>query len=954
VRGKLSILLVVAALTTSEAATAPGTPRIRRMVRTFDWSTGFPASYTSAVQQDADGFLWVSSPSGLILFDGTRARIVRKRISMLAQKGAADGRLLVTDVDAHTFVAKPSGFVVLDAGAPALHPNMISVALTTDDTPWRARDGIVEYLAPQGGWVSVPVPDADPLLRVYPGRGGRMYASSNATIWEVSAASGPREVAKVDYVLTLLERADGTIVAGTNQGPSPITTRVFAIAHGAVRVLYEERAARFCSVAERDDTVWIAMDTALQGIGPDGEPRGRIAPPSVPATCGQILPDREGSLWIATPRGLVQIPDPDVWAVAPPSEFALRQMVRTKDGVWATFWGSLLFVTERSGEPHVSMLPSPHYAGLCTDDDGRVWTGFRMGLLTPPMTFRPVAPSVIWDPLGCSEGRGGRRWIAAGPQSLWSVSPGESAPHLVVPLPEKAESIQAAAEDPSGVLWVAVDSRVCRVPAAQLVPGAHPAWICEETGNVDGVVDLEVMPSGDVWALTPPTARMLRRFGGRWEPHPGGATLPSGWPVAIEPSPKGGVWLVGFGYATRVRERRDLPAGWEVLETLTAWQGLTWINVSALTEDADGTLWLGADAGVVRIPAAVRARRPDPPTVALIETSVDGSRLDASLPVRLPFRRNRLEARFAAPSFRDPEGVVFRARLRAGDPWSAPSHDGAFQFVDLAPGTYDLEVAASRDRERWSAKPARLSFRVLRPWYLEPWFLSAAVIAVAGSAHLGYRLRMRRRLALERQRARIAMDLHDEVGSGLGTIAVLAGITGRADLPEERRAEVAGRIAGVSQELAHSLGDIVWSLRASSGSLDALWAQLLDRARPLFADGTPRLTVEAPEPVPSDALSLVVRRNLHLLALEALHNAARHAGASVVALRLAHDGALWRLEVEDDGRGIGPEAAPARTRRGLGLTAMRARAEDMGGTIAWESAEKGGTRVVVRFRASSG
>jgi signal transduction histidine kinase len=314
----------------------------------------------------------------------------------------------------------------------------------------------------------------------------------------------------------------------------------------------------------------------------------------------------------------------------------------------------------------------------------------------------------------------------------------------------------------------------------------------------------------------------------------------------------------------------------------------------------------------------------------------------------------RAEALFAALSFRDPTAVVFRARLHPEDSWSTPSRNGEFQFVDLAPGNYDLEVAASVDRERWSEAPARLRFRVLRPWYAEPWFLSAAAIGIAGSAHLGYRLRMRRRLALERQRTRIAMDLHDEVGSGLGTIAVLAGITGRADIPEERRVEVAGRIAGVSRELAHSLGDIVWSLRTSSGSLDALWAQLLDRARPMFAAGTPRLTIEAPDPVPGEPLSLVVRRNLQLLALEALYNAARHAGPSVVALRLVRESGSWRLEVEDDGSGIDPDAAPQRTRRGLGLMAMRARAADMGGAIVWEAVETGGTRVVVRFRTGQG
>jgi ligand-binding sensor domain-containing protein len=622
------------------------------MVRTFDWSTGFPASYTTQVQQDRAGFLWVSSPSGLILFDGTRSTIVHKETVELATTGQTGGRIAVTNLTAHTFEARPSGLIPLDADAPDQHPNHISAAVATDGTPWRARDGVVEYLTPRGTWTRVPFPTGgDPPLRAAAGREGRMYVASRSTIWVVSAASMPRAVGKVDNVLSLFQRADGTLIAGANQAPDPVTTRVFNVAGGRSRLLYEERSARLLGIAERGDSVWISMDTALQGIGPSGELRGRLAPPSLPATGGAVFADREGSLWLATPGGLVQIPDPDVWAVAPPSEFSLRQMVRSNDGVWATFWGSLLFIGNRVGEPQISILPGPHYSGLCNDGAARVWTGPHVGRLTPPMSYRPLANSEVWDPLGCNEGNAGRRWIASGTRTLWSVGPDEPAPRRVSPLPDETTFVQAVTEDRDSMLWLGVDSRVCRVPATALLAGASPPWTCEDTRLADGVNDLHAMPSGDLWALTPPPARLLRRAGGRWEDHPGFSSLPSGWPVAIEPSPKGGVWIVGFGFAMRVGERRDLPDGWEVLETLTAWQGLTWINVSALIEDADGTLWLGADAGIVRIPAHVRNRRPEPPAVALVESSVDGARLDSAAPIRLPFRRNRLEASPASITF---------------------------------------------------------------------------------------------------------------------------------------------------------------------------------------------------------------------------------------------------------------------------------------------------------------
>jgi signal transduction histidine kinase len=338
--------------------------------------------------------------------------------------------------------------------------------------------------------------------------------------------------------------------------------------------------------------------------------------------------------------------------------------------------------------------------------------------------------------------------------------------------------------------------------------------------------------------------------------------------------------------------------------------------------------------------------------VTLIEASADGRPLASDRTVGLPYRRNRLELRFAAMSYRDPTAIRYRHRSRPDEAWSAPTSSPDFRFVDLAPGRYRIEVEASLDGKRWSAASAVFAFRVLKPWYLQAWFFVVAAMTVAAILTLAFRLRVRALLRLERQRTRIAMDLHDEVGSGLGTISVLAGLVARPDVAEAQRGEFASRIATVSRELSQALGDIVWSLRPGSGTLDATWNQIVDRARPLFASGDPRLAVSAPDAVPASPLSVVARRALFLIAIEALHNAARHSGATRVTLALAREGPDWALTVTDDGRGL-ETAPPPAARRGLGLDGMRARAGDMGASIVWEQAPGGGTRVALRFRPSS-
>jgi signal transduction histidine kinase/ligand-binding sensor domain-containing protein len=938
-------LIAVALAVTAAVASAPVGVRTHRLVRVYDWTNGYPWSYTGTIEQDRRGFLWVSATSGLYRFDGTRATRVADPLG-LAPGSTAAGRVIAWTTSKRTYEATASGLTLLNEEVGMPEVSHVFVAVASDGTPWRVRKTVLQRLDSEGNWVSVIVPTApeDPVRGVSPGRQGRVYVTSRSFVWVVEQDGTVRRVAPVEYGLSVLERTDGTVVVGANHHRDTIMTRLFDVTGGVARLVYEERGARLISMAERGDKIWLSMDTALQSLGPGFAAMDRVPPPV--SAAGALVVDREGSLWVATFRGLVQIPEPDVFTVQAKRGSVTRDIARTAHGVWGTFWGELLFVSADESGLDVTQETVPHYSVLCADGAGRVWTGVGKILRLDSGGKTELFDS-RWGPESCGTGAHGRRWITSSRTDLWTVSPADALPHSV-PILLDTDGISFAAETEDGSLWLASGPRMCAARSDAVLHGKE-TWRCEDIPDGGDVFDFESTPSGDIWALTSSPGSIRRRAGGRWEVLPGSTGEVDAW-TSITPSPSGGFWLSGQGVLVRAAERTDLPAGWEILERPTVSNGMLSLNVVAVVEDADGTLWLGTDTGIQRIPADIRRRRPDPPSVELVEGWANGVPLDATSPVRLPYGRNRLEARFAALTYRDPTAVRYRVRLHDDDPWPAAGPAGHFTFVDLPPGDYDLQVVASLDGSRWSESAARVAFRVLRPWYVRPWFWGSAMIGVMLAGHLGYRLRLRRRLAMERQRTRIAMDLHDEVGSGLGTITVLAGIAGRPNLPDERRNDAASRIAAVSQELARSLGDIVWSLRASSGSLDALWDQLLERARPLFASGVPRVSFEAPDPVPDDQLALVVRRNLHLVAYEALHNAARHSGASNVVLRLARDVEGWRLEVEDDGRGIPAGQQPPSVRRGLGIEAMRARVAELNGSIAWERGAAGGTRVVVRFR----
>jgi len=303
----------------------------------------------------------------------------------------------------------------------------------------------------------------------------------------------------------------------------------------------------------------------------------------------------------------------------------------------------------------------------------------------------------------------------------------------------------------------------------------------------------------------------------------------------------------------RVEERLDLPEGFAVLERVGVWQGLPTAMIMDLIEDDDGTLWLATDMSLVKIPPAARFSKPSPPNVVPVEVSVDGRTLDPDRDIELPYRRNRLELRFAALSYREPALVRYRARIRPDEAWSRATSQPSFRFVDLAAGSYQVEVQASLDGVRWSESKRSVRVHVLLPWWRTGGFFLACGLLLVGALTVAYRIRIAQLLRLERQRTRIAMDLHDAIGSGLGSIRILAGLAERPTTPESTRAQISARIAGVADELAQSLGDIVGSLRPGSATLESLGAQLVARATPLLTGPDVEFHVQPAGPWPEMA-----------------------------------------------------------------------------------------------------
>lgn len=283
--------------------------------------------------------------------------------------------------------------------------------------------------------------------------------------------------------------------------------------------------------------------------------------------------------------------------------------------------------------------------------------------------------------------------------------------------------------------------------------------------------------------------------------------------------------------------------------------------------------------------------------------------------------------------------VVSAARL-------ATPHDGAVVVLGAVEGGV---VAGAALRIAELEEPLGMAIAERRRTLWLGTFL--LVLMVAGGASVVYRAHVAVLVGLERQRTRIAMDLHDELGSGLGSIGILSGVLSTDGLDPDQRTALAREIARTAGELGSALSDIVWSLDGRAITLGELAARLAEHGRRMFSHGSIAFTARYAPPSAGAPLSLSVRRNVALIALEALHNAARHSGARHVSLRMAGRGGVVEIVVEDDGCGLPPLAT---RRSGMGLLSMRRRAEEIGATLRWSEPPTGGTTVTLLFRLRAG
>ncbi|MGE5345525.1 MAG: two-component regulator propeller domain-containing protein [Acidithiobacillales bacterium] len=941
--------------------------------KVYGLADGLPKLRVFALAEGRDGTLWVATGGGLVRLDPAQSasRPVFRPAGVPAAAGRAVEQVFVDRAGEVWFGSGGELFridrgVALPAGLASAEPKgavVRSMREEADGTIWiatsrglfrRARGGPVVRF-PLGGTAG----GAD-VRGLLVDRAGRLWVTTPETVFVLPPgakdAPGAQERALVDAAghVHLPLAGGGTAVLrevpGARRGlwQKPLETADGRIVLSSTSGLVVLDGGRATAYGRR------------QGLG------GGLL--------GELLEDTDGNLWIGTQStGLLRLS---------PAGFT---SFSEEDGL---------------SDPRIASLFSDEEGHVCAASAGNASLYLFDGQRFRDVRFRAGAPApsrLLWG-RSVLRDRSGEWWVAT-PHGLarYGTIPftalARAAPRAVYTARDGlgGSEVSALYQDSEGTLWAGVyapesplarfdrasgrfesfgarDGLPTTAPLAFLENG-RDLWIAcgaggivrRRSGRFTHLGPAEGVPDGFAHDL------LLDRSGRLWIANGGGGALrldtPAGDRVSAasfttsEGPATGSVYALaedreGFVYFGTARgvDRLDPKSG--RFRHFTTADGLANNVVTSALRDGSGALWFGTPEGISRLVPAPAAPVPAP-RVVITSVGVNGNPRPvpelgaASLPeIVLAPGETRLRIDFAAPSFTPGQRVRFQTQLEGVDSgWSSPTAEPTVRFVGLAPGSYRFVVrTAGGEAEPGDAAAVRIL--VQPPLWRRAGFLLGAGAAVGLAALLVHRQGVRRAVAVERVRTRLATDLHDDVGSSLARISILSEVGHRAVPEGSEAARLFEEVGETSRGVIDALGDAIWSIDPRRDDLQSLGDRLRLFAVDLLEGRGIAFRLTLPENSSTIELASETRRHLFLLLKEAVTNAARHSRATTVEIAIRTTGRALDVEVRDDGAGFRP-SGDGGTSEGRGLSNMAERAAALGGKIDVRSDAGRGTRIAV-------
>jgi signal transduction histidine kinase/ligand-binding sensor domain-containing protein len=982
---------MLAGLLASAFAVSAATTNPDWSVHTWQSDDGLPNNNVTGLAQTSDGYLWIANEGRLARFDGIDFEIFSSRTVVPGQSEKIDA--LLHSRDGSLWMAMDHGAVArLNNGKPEVFTNGV---------PNRPARTMIEdgeggiWTTFRGGMVcrikDGSVSNFNASTGLPPGVVCSLASDTKGRVWfakdgQVGIFSGGRF-----QTLTSLDDKITTEVAGAAKGGIWICngSKLFRYNEGG----HPEKAGDVPGESAQSEptalledhagAVWIG--TSESGLFRYNDGKFENFPLSHQEVLS-LLEDREGNIWAGTYGGglnrLSACPlELEGTENGLPFGAAQSLCQDTNGTVWAvTQTGSL--VRHANGRWQMISGGNDWSGGRATcvtaGNAGAIWIGthnhmlecWRDGHFTSWSATNGLKSQTIHALLISHEGD---LWIGEdAPDALQCLRAGKL---IDFKIPSDVRVIRAIAEDNGGNIWVGSSKGILlRIKNDE---------VTDETSllstNLLSIRCFYTTPDGALWIGFAGwgIGRLKDGHFSRVSTEQGLFDFNISQIVADD---RGWMW---FGadhgiFKARRQELEDFAGGLtsrvrcihygrdEGLPSLQANFG----NSPGTLRSRDGRLWIPTRSALAVIDPGKIHEDPTPPPVMVNRIVVDDRTValyGGAMPVgdvidlqssqnglQLPAGYHRLEFDFTALTFRAPENAAFRYKLGGfDDEWTEAGAKRSATYSRLAAGHYQFQVRACNSDGLWSQNSAVFAFTVAPFFWQTWWFRFAAVLAftlaVIGVVRYVSFRRLRLKLqsleqqaALDGERARIARDLHDDLGTRLTQIVLLSGLARRDITTPEKVGEHVENISSAVRHVIKSLDEAVWAVNPRNDTLPHLISYVGQFAVEFLQTADIHCRPDLPEHPPHCNVPAKTRHNLFLALKEALNNVVRHSNASKVRLRITADSELLTIILEDDGQGFGNVEGNGCAD---GLQNMRQRMNEIGGRFQFESKVDKGTRI---------
>ncbi len=973
--------------------------------RTWQTDEGLPDNVVQAVAQTQDGYLWVGTHSGLARFDGTRFTT----FNPTNLPGLADSTItaLCADQTGALWIGSDGGGLVRLKGGIFSHYGKTN-GLTGENIRviYEGRDGSI-WIGTSTGMSRFKDEKFTNYTRYYftkkPGLLSSIINSigedQDGSIWVATSGGLNRLNGETidaftttnglpnNSVRTVFQDKNGTIWIGSNSGITSCKNGVYhtyntrnGLADNFVTSIFEDR----------EGTLWVGTYGGLYRFT-DGSFETEFNNEGMAFDqVNAIFEDREGNLWLASKEGLIQLTPRRFFAYSKRQglNYNNTMSVREDQGgsLWIGTWGGGLnefkngkFTAYNNGLAYSLILST------CESRDGSLWIGAEYDgglshLKDGKFTHYGAKNGLIGSGLKViHEDRSGNLWIGTS-RGLCRFQNGKFTNYNTTNSNLAGDIVRDICEDHTGKLWFGTEGGLSRLENGQFTNFTTAEGLSDDTVNA-----LYEDKEQNLWIGTD-NGGLDRYKNNRFTSYTTQKGLFSDRVLEILEDDHGWLWMSCYKGIFRVQKRQldELDQGHAEFVSCIAYgkaDGMESSQCNGVAKPAgwkarDGRLWFPTTKGLISVDPDLKLND-IPPPVFVEEIIADKKRIDIGnwrtpvarntndgnaqpsnpFTVTLPPGSGELEFHYGALSLSSPEKDRFKYKLDGADSdWIDAGTRRLAHYNNIYPGRYHFHVKASNNDGVWNENGTAVAVVLLPHFWQTKLFLALAALStiglVGGTVRYISWKKLRQKLALlemqhslEKERSRIARDIHDDLGASLTQITLLSD---QFENEGDRRLQINTRkISTTAREMARSLDEIVWAINPEHDTLEGLVEYFTQSADEFLEDTAIRSRVKAPTVLPNFAISADVRHDLFLAFKEALNNSVRHARASEIQIEFQAEPGRFHVIIADNGAGFDPASVRS---GGNGLINMRKRLEAVGGQFEVTSAPGQGTRIKMTIR----